>query len=88
MLRYQFGVGLNCAVVDFGAPGRPAGGEEGVVIHTGLPQVLTSPGTRKDESNFTVLCLPLQNTESRIVAISFNTTFKVALTFFQNLVNL
>lgn len=59
MLRYQLFVGLNCAVADFGAPDRPAGGEEGVVVHAGLPQVLTSPGTRKDEGNFTVLRLPL-----------------------------
>lgn len=33
MLGYQFCVGLNCAVVVFGGPGRSVGAKEGVVIH-------------------------------------------------------
>lgn len=45
VLCYQLFVGLNCAVVVFGAPGNPVGAEEGVMIHTGPPQVLTGLGT-------------------------------------------
>jgi len=35
-------------VVIFGALGSAVGGEEGVMIHTGPPQVLTSLGTGQD----------------------------------------
>ena len=46
VLRYQLSVGLNCAVVVSRAPGSPAGAEEGVMIHTGPPQVLAGLGAR------------------------------------------
>lgn len=61
MLRYQLAVGLNCAVVVFGAPGCPVGAEEGVMIHTGPPQVLTGLGAGHYQRNHTVLSLPLQH---------------------------
>lgn len=44
MLCYQLSVGLNCAVVVFGAPRSPVGAEKGVMIHTGPPQVLAGLG--------------------------------------------
>lgn len=37
VLCYQLSVGLNCAVVVFGAPGSSVGGEEGVMVDTGPP---------------------------------------------------
>lgn len=48
MLCYQLFVGLNCAVNVCGAPRNAVGGEEGMVIHTRTPQVLTSLGARQD----------------------------------------
>lgn len=66
MLCDQFCVGLNCAVVVFGAPGSPVGGEEGVVIHTRSPQVLTGLGAGQIQRHLTVLGLTLQHKEFRM----------------------
>lgn len=63
MLRYQLSVGLNRAVVVFGAPGGPVGGKEGVMIHTGPPQVLTGLGAGQNQRHLTILGLPLQHTQ-------------------------
>lgn len=62
MLRYQFPVGLNRAVVVFGASGGTAGAEEGVMIHTGPPQVLTGLWTGQNQRHLTILGLPLEHT--------------------------
>lgn len=61
VLRYQLSVGLNGAVVVFGTPASPAGAEEGVMVHTGPPEVLTGLGTRQSQRHFTILGLPLQH---------------------------
>lgn len=60
VLRYQLPVGLNGAVVAFGTPASSAGAEEGVMVHTGPPKVLTGLGTRQSQRHLTVLGLPLQ----------------------------
>lgn len=44
----------------FGALNSPVGAEEGVMIHTGPPQVLTGFGTRQNQRHLTVLGLALQ----------------------------
>lgn len=59
----QLGVGMNCAVVMFGAPGTSVGAEEGVMIDTGPPQVFTGFGTRQNHRHFTVLSLTLKEEE-------------------------
>lgn len=59
----QLGVGMNCAVVVFGAPGTSVGAEEGVMIDTGPPQVFTGFGTRQNHRHFTVLSLTLKEEE-------------------------
>lgn len=80
VLRYQFSVGLNCVVVVFGVPGSSVGAEEGVVVHTGPPQVLTGLGTGQSQRYLTVLGLPLENAFWVLLcSISFNLIiFKVA----------
>lgn len=74
MLCYQFCVGLNCAVVVFRAPGSPVGAEEGVMIHTWPPQVLTGLGTGQIQRHLTVLGLSLQYTEFGFFVILHNET--------------
>lgn len=74
VLCYQLCVGVNCAVVVSGAPGSPAGAEEGVMIHTGPPQVLTGFGAGQNQRHLTVPGLPLQHTDFRFFVIFFNSS--------------
>lgn len=60
MLCYQLSVGLDCTVVVFGAPCCSVGAEEGVMVHTGPPQILTVFGRRQSQRHLTVLGLPLE----------------------------
>lgn len=72
MLRYQLCVGMNCAVVVLGAPGQAVGAEEGVMIHTGAPEVLTGFGAVQIQRHLTVLGLSLQHTNFRCFVILHN----------------
>lgn len=74
VLCYQLCVGLNCVVVVFEAPGGAAGAEEGVMIHTGPPQVFTGFGTGQNQRHLTVLGLSLQHT---FVVILHNASFRL-----------
>lgn len=67
VLCYELFVGLNCAVVVFGTPDSPVGAEEGVMIHTRPPQVLTSLGAGQKQRNLTILSLPLQHEQVRLL---------------------
>lgn len=79
MLCYHLSVGLNCAVVVFGAPGSSVGAEEGVMVHTGPPKVLTGLGTGQSQRHLTILGLPLPHAEFRFFVKLYNVTliFKV-----------
>ena len=69
MLCDQLFVGLNRAVVVFGAPGGAVGAEEGVMIHAGPPQVLTGLGTGQLQRHLTVLGLPLKHTKFSFLCV-------------------
>ena len=74
MLCDQLAVGLNCCgggggggVVVLWAPGCPVSAEEGMVIHTRPPKILTSLGTGQSQRHNAILGLPLHITEDSTI---------------------
>lgn len=66
MLCDQLSVGLKCGVFQPGAPGRAVRGKEAVMVHAGLPQVLTGLGAGQKQRHLTVLGFSLQHAQFRL----------------------
>lgn len=71
MLCYQLFVGLNCTVVVFGGPCCSVGAEEGVMVHTRPPEILTVFGRGQSQRHLTVLGLPLEQGKLQVLCRTY-----------------